>query len=80
MDWLQHDKPDNSISGFNALSPHDYFILIVFLLCVLVIFLLRNNTYFWWLWKCFKWMFVIFLAVLFADYIKKELKDWWSEK
>jgi hypothetical protein len=38
-----------------------------------------NIRFFVALWKVMKWFLIIVLGVLFADYAKKELKQWWND-
>lgn len=51
------------------------FILIYFVIA----FLLRNNIYFSFMWRWGKLFFIALIIAVFADRIKKDIKEWWKE-
>lgn len=52
--------------------------IIVLAVLTLVLWLLKD-TPLGFLWKAYKWFWVILFAVLMANYVKKEIKDWWKK-
>ena len=52
--------------------------IIVLDVLTLVLWLLKD-TPLGFLWKAYKWFWVILFAVLMANYVKKEIKDWWKK-
>lgn len=53
-------------------------ILLLAIICVL--YLLRNtNAFFRVLWKVVATFFIVLFATLMANYVKKELKEWWNK-
>ena len=52
--------------------------IIVLAVLTLVLWLLKD-TPLGFLWKVYKWFWVILFAVLMANYVKKEIKDWWKK-
>ena len=52
--------------------------IIVLAVLTLVLWLLKV-TPLGFLWKAYKWFWVILFAVLMANYVKKEIKDWWKK-
>lgn len=53
----------------------------ILLLAIIVVFyLLRNtNAFFKVVWKLIATFFIVLFATLMANYIKKELKEWWNK-
>jgi hypothetical protein len=47
-------------------------------LITLVLYLLRN-TPLGFLWKLYKGFWAILFITLFANYAKKEIKEWWEK-
>ena len=45
----------------------------------LVLWLIRD-TPLGFLWRAYKWFWIVLFAVLMANYVKKEIKDWWDKK
>ena len=45
---------------------------------VLLILRSLKDTKWGWLWEFIKWTLLIVFTLIFADYFKKELKDWWE--
>jgi hypothetical protein len=41
---------------------------------------LIRDTPLGFLWKAYKWFWIVLFAVLMANYVKKEIKDWWDKK
>jgi energy-coupling factor transporter transmembrane protein EcfT len=60
------------------LSPHDTFVLIVVGIIIFVMWLLRN-TPLGFLWRGFKIFMLVLFATLMANYLKKEIKEWWNK-
>ena len=52
--------------------------IIVLAVLTLVLWLLKD-TPLGFLWKAYKWFWLILFAVLMANYVKKEKKDWWKK-
>ena len=52
--------------------------IIVLAVLTLVLWLLKD-TPLGFLWKASKWFWLILFAVLMANYVKKEIKDWWKK-
>jgi len=52
--------------------------IIVLAVLTLVLWLLKD-TPLGFLWKAYKWFWLILFAVLMANYVKKEIKDWWKK-
>ena len=52
--------------------------IIVLAVVTLVLWLLKD-TPLGFLWKVYKWFWIILFAVLMANYVKKEIKDWWNK-
>ena len=52
--------------------------IIVLAVLTLVLWLLKD-TPLGFLWKVYKWFWVILFSVLMANYVKKEIKDWWKK-
>jgi energy-coupling factor transporter transmembrane protein EcfT len=63
----------------NSTFTHDEIVLLVVIgLITLVLYLLRN-TPLGFLWKIYKWFWAILFVTLFANYAKKEIKEWWEK-
>lgn len=53
---------------------------ILILIVIGVLYLLRNtNTFFRAIWKVIATFFIVLFATLMANYVKKELKEWWKK-
>ena len=53
---------------------------ILLLAIIGVLYLLRNtNTFFRVIWKVVATFFIVLFATLMANYVKKELKEWWNK-
>jgi cell division protein FtsW (lipid II flippase) len=53
---------------------------ILLLVIIGVLYLLRNtNTFFRVIWKVVATFFIVLFATLMANYVKKELKEWWNK-
>ena len=45
-----------------------------------VLYLLHNtNTFFRVIWKVVATFFIVLFATLMANYVKKEIKEWWNK-
>lgn len=73
MKLLYVDGPD-----YYAFTPHDYFVFTCWGIAILIMFLLRN-TPLGFLWYLFKIFVIILVATIFADQVKKYLKEWWNK-
>ena len=60
-------------------SPTDVFFLVLFWGGFLLLYLLRELPVFNMLWYVVKWFFITLLIVLGANFVKKEVKDWWNK-
>jgi hypothetical protein len=63
----------------DPVTPQQYFIGWGLLVFFVVAFLLRNSAYFGFMWRWGKLFFIALLIAIFADRIKKDIKDWWKE-
>ena len=68
---------DDNLS--DPITPHQSFIGVCLLVFIVIAFLLRNSEYFGFLWRWSKLFFIALLIAIFADRIKKDIKDWWKE-
>jgi len=63
----------------HTITPSQAIMLIVFGLITLIAFLLRDVPFFGKAWYVIKiFLFVVF-GTLMANYLKKEIKDWWNK-
>lgn len=60
------------------LTTQDWTIIVSVCVVTLVLWLIRN-TPFGFLWRWYKWFWIILFAILMANYVKKEIKDWWNK-
>jgi hypothetical protein len=58
---------------------NENYVFFIGLLIILVAWLLRK-TELGFLWQMIKMFFMILFALLAADLIKKEVKEWWNKK
>jgi len=53
---------------------------VLFLVAIFVIYLLRNtNPIFYAIWRIIRLFGIVLFATLFANYAKKEIKEWWNK-
>ena len=53
---------------------------ILLLAIIGVLYLLRNtNAFFRVIWKVVATFFIVLFATLMANYVKKEVKEWWNK-
>ena len=73
--------PANDIpieGSWAMMSSHDHFVVICTVLVIATAYLLRN-TPFGFVWTIIKMFFIVLFATQMANYIKKEVKDWWRK-
>lgn len=73
--------PKNDIpreGSWSMMSSHDHFVVICFFIFIIIAFLLRN-TPLGFLWRWIKIFFIVMIVTLFADNIKKGIKEWWNK-
>lgn len=76
MTFLYLDGPTQYPERYGFPAHHaSPFATAVFVIALVIIFLLRNNQYWGWMWFVVKCFFIALAVVLFADKIKK----WWKE-
>ena len=63
-----------------TITTHDATILILFWVCFFIVYFLRKFPIFDVLWKLISWFFIMLLVVLGANFLKKEVKNWWDDK
>lgn len=51
----------------------------IFWITCAVSFLFRSMPPFTQIWNIYKFIFLTLFAVLFANYAKKSVKDWWNK-
>lgn len=54
------------------------FIVVILAIITIGLWFLRN-TPLGFLWKIYKWFWIILFVTLFVNYAKKEIKDWWNK-
>jgi len=60
------------------MSPEQIQIVVLFAFVTLVLWLLKD-TPLGFLWRIYKLFWIVLFATLMANYLKKELKDWWNK-
>ena len=65
--------------GVTPMSDKDIAICIATLAIVFFLYLFRHKPVCGALWSIVKIFFVVLFATLFANYLKKEIKDWWKK-
>jgi hypothetical protein len=55
------------------------FTIVFFVVWFVLAILLRKNQYFGWMWRLTKFFFLALIICLFADRLKKGIKDWWNK-
>lgn len=61
------------------ITPQHTFIGVFILIFYVIAFLLRNNMYFGFMWRWGKIFFIALIIAIFADRVKKNIKEWWKE-
>jgi hypothetical protein len=51
----------------------------IFWILFVVSYLLRSLPIFKQIWWFYKWTLVILFVILTANYVKKEVKEWWQK-
>ena len=65
--------------GVTPMSDKDTVICVATLAIVFFLYLFRHKPVCGALWSIVKIFFVVLFATLFANYLKKEIKDWWKK-
>jgi energy-coupling factor transporter transmembrane protein EcfT len=60
------------------LTPHEITIVVA-LVVVTIILRLLKDTPLGFLWRIYKLFWLVLFATLMANYLKKEIKDWWNK-
>ena len=64
----------------NELTTSQTIFCVIFFVAMFLLYIFRNaNFVFAMLWRVVSMFFVVLFAILFANYAKKEIKDWWSK-
>ena len=64
----------------NNLHQYEEVIAYLTVIGIGVLYLLRNtNTFFRVVWKVVATFFIVLFATLMANYVKKEIKQWWEK-
>lgn len=53
-------------------------VLVTLMLITLGLYALKNTSL-GFLWRIYKWFWIILFATLLANYAKDEIKKWWSK-
>ena len=56
----------------------EHFYVVIFFVVVFLLWLFRNVPIIGSIWKLTIWFFGILFLTLFANYAKKEIKEWWN--
>ncbi len=66
--------------GVTPMSTRDIIFWIIFIPSMVLLYQLRNkNETFKAIWKIVSTFFIVLFAILFANYAKKEIKNWWNK-
>ena len=63
----------------DTLSPDEILFCVIFFVVMLLLYIFRHIPIVGVLWKIIAMFFVVLFATLFANYAKKEIKEWWSK-
>ena len=63
----------------DTFTPGETMFCVVFFVAMFLLYIFRHVPIIGVLWRIVSMFFIVLFATLFANYAKKEIKDWWSK-